>query len=188
MYDLAIIGGWFWTERVALLFARTSGFRGAKFLGWVCSPGGAARQEISAAGLVSCPGFIDTHSHSDLMALAEPELLPKIMQGITTELFGQDGIGAAPLNAETADAWRQYLAGLNGDPPIAWDWTEVEEYAQRLRKIQTATNPVLLVPQGNVRMVVMGVEDLQADETQLQAMEREVLKGWRQGRSGCPWG
>ena len=188
MYDLAIIGGMVLDGTGCSPFRADIGIQGGKISGLGLFPGGAARQEISAAGLVSCPGFIDTHSHSDLMALAEPELLPKIMQGITTELFGQDGIGAAPLNAETADAWRQYLAGLNGDPPIAWDWTEVEEYAQRLRKIQTATNPVLLVPQGNVRMVVMGVEDLQADETQLQAMEREVLKGMEAGAVGMSLG
>ena len=58
---------------------------------------GKAIREISAAGAVVAPGFIDTHSHSDLMALAEPALLPKLMQGITTELLGQDGIGAAPM-------------------------------------------------------------------------------------------
>ena len=58
---------------------------------------GKALREISAAGAVVTPGFIDTHSHSDLMVLAEPALLPKLMQGITTELLGQDGIGAALL-------------------------------------------------------------------------------------------
>jgi N-acyl-D-amino-acid deacylase len=58
---------------------------------------GEGVREFSAVGAVVAPGFIDTHSHSDLMALAEPALLPKLMQGVTTELLGQDGIGAAPM-------------------------------------------------------------------------------------------
>ena len=39
---------------------------------------------IDAQGLVVAPGFIDTHSHSDLQVLVEPEVAPKVMQGITT--------------------------------------------------------------------------------------------------------
>ncbi|MEE3481850.1 MAG: amidohydrolase family protein, partial [Lachnospiraceae bacterium] len=51
-----------------------------------------ADRVIDAAGNVLAPGFIDTHSHSDLKVLSEPELLPKLHQGITTEVLGQDGI------------------------------------------------------------------------------------------------
>ena len=44
---------------------------------------------IDAEGLVVAPGFIDTHSHSDLDVLVKPEVLPKIMQGVTTEFWGK---------------------------------------------------------------------------------------------------
>ena len=43
---------------------------------------------IELNGLTVAPGFIDTHSHSDLEILSQPEVLPKIMQGITTEILG----------------------------------------------------------------------------------------------------
>ncbi len=46
------------------------------------------RQIIDAEGLAAAPGFIDTHSHSDLMLIAEPEAKQKTMQGITTEGVG----------------------------------------------------------------------------------------------------
>jgi N-acyl-D-amino-acid deacylase len=77
---------------------------------------------IDAEGLLAVPGFIDAHSHSDLMLIAEPEAKQKIMQGITTEVVGQDGLGEAPISDETVDGWRRYLAGLNGDPEIEWSW------------------------------------------------------------------
>src|SRR5687767_10204855 len=50
-----------------------------------------APNEIDCSDLVIAPGFIDTHSHSDLRVLVEPELPMKIRQGITLEVFGQDG-------------------------------------------------------------------------------------------------
>ena len=52
--------------------------------------------------------------------------------GITTELLGQDGIAAAPMAPKHTAEWRQYLAGLSGDPAISWDWKSLGQYAKRL--------------------------------------------------------
>lgn len=49
-----------------------------------------ADKVIDAKGRVVCPGFVDTHSHSDLMMLVNPYNEVKIRQGITTEVLGQD--------------------------------------------------------------------------------------------------
>ena len=149
---------------------------------------GEALREISADGAVVVPGFIDTHSHSDLMVLAEPALLPKLMQGITTELLGQDGIGAAPMHPQHAVQWRQYMAGLSGDPPISWDWESLGQYAERLAAVPTGPNLALLVPQGNVRMVVMGLENVFADANQIKAMEDHVRQAMEEGALGISLG
>ena len=75
---------------------------------------------IRLKGEVVAPGFIDTHSHSDLFLLSEPLSEAKIMQGVTTEIVGQDGLGEAPINEDDVAEWRRYLSGLNGDPDIDW--------------------------------------------------------------------
>ena len=49
------------------------------------------RRRIDATGKVVAPGFIDLHSHSGLMILAEPRHEPKVRQGVTTEIVGVDG-------------------------------------------------------------------------------------------------
>ncbi|MBW2148842.1 MAG: D-aminoacylase [Deltaproteobacteria bacterium] len=149
---------------------------------------GEAAHEIQAAGAVVCPGFIDTHCHSDIMALAEPELLPKLMQGITTELLGQDGIGAAPMRQDMVSRWRQYMSGLSGDPPVSWDWSSIGQYMERLAAAHTGPNLAILAPQGNVRMVVIGMDNIPADEARLRAMEDEVRKAMEEGAVGISLG
>ena len=73
----------------------------------------AEMQVIDAKGLAVAPGFIDTHSHSDLQILVDPEVKPKVMQGITTEILGQDGISMAPLPGSiSAPGERTWLAWM----------------------------------------------------------------------------
>ncbi|WP_249175127.1 amidohydrolase family protein, partial [Clostridium tyrobutyricum] len=57
--------------------------------------GGKFDTVIDANGKVVCPGFIDTHSHSDVQILLDPYVEPKVRQGITTEVLGQDGVSTA---------------------------------------------------------------------------------------------
>lgn len=71
---------------------------------------GEYEQCLDAQNLVVAPGFIDTHSHSDLQVLLEPHVPPKVRQGITTEVLGQDGISMAPLPARYIGSWRKNLA------------------------------------------------------------------------------
>ena len=52
---------------------------------------------IDVAGLIVAPGFIDVHTHDDQIVLADPRMLPKITQGVTTVIVGNCGISLAPL-------------------------------------------------------------------------------------------
>src|SRR6266571_1679556 len=45
-------------------------------------------QVIDAKGMIVAPGFIDTHSHSDLQVMVNPYVEAKVRQGVTTELLG----------------------------------------------------------------------------------------------------
>ena len=50
--------------------------------------------------MIVAPGFIDIHTHADIALLARPAHLPKIMQGVTTEVFTNCGLGFAPVTGE----------------------------------------------------------------------------------------
>ncbi|MDY6597003.1 amidohydrolase family protein, partial [Clostridioides difficile] len=92
-----------------------------------------ADKVIDAKGRVICPGFIDTHSHSDLVILVNPYNEVKIRQGITTEVLGQDGISMAPLPQEHISSWRKNLAGLDGESDeIDWKYETTENYLKMM--------------------------------------------------------
>lgn len=128
-------------------------------------------QVIDAEGLVVAPGFIDTHSHSDLRVLVEPEVAPKVMQGITTEILGQDGISMAPLPKEYISPWRKNLAGLDGDSDqIDWNYETTENYLNMIDEVKPGLNECYLVPHGNIRMEAMGLENRLPNDEELEKM------------------
>jgi N-acyl-D-amino-acid deacylase len=137
---------------------------------------------IDADGLTLSPGFIDMHSHSDLMQLIKPEASAKICQGITTELFGQDGLGTAPVSPENVRAYRQHVSGLLGDPAIDWQWPHFGDYLNALERRGTATNIAVLVSHGPLRLSVMGMDERPATDAELAAMCRLASEI---GRASC---
>lgn len=141
-----------------------------------------ADKVIDAKGRVICPGFIDTHSHSDLVILVNPYNEVKIRQGITTEVLGQDGISMAPLPQEHISSWRKNLAGLDGESDeIDWKYETTENYLKMMDDNGVGLNETYLVPHGNVRMEAMGLEDRPATKEEIQKMceitERELKAG-----------
>ena len=130
-----------------------------------------AAEVLEAKGLIVAPGFIDTHSHSDLKILTEPEVLPKIMQGITTEVLGQDGISMAPLPKQYIDAWRKNLAGLDGvSDSISWEYETTENYLKMIEEVGPGINEAYLVPHGNIRMEAMGLDNRQPTSAEIKKM------------------
>lgn len=147
-----------------------------------------AMEELDCKGLVIAPGFIDTHSHSDLRVLMEPELPMKIRQGITLEVFGQDGISVAPIRSADQPAVARSLAGLDGDLGRAWDWQSVDEYLAAIERAHPAIDCAYLVPHGAVRLAVMGMENRKARPDEIAAMQELIRQSMREGALGLSTG
>jgi N-acyl-D-amino-acid deacylase len=126
---------------------------------------------INAKGKVISPGFIDTHSHSDLEILINPYNEIKVRQGITTEVLGQDGISMAPLPVEYISPWRKNLAGLDGDSDdIDWTYETTDNYLKMMEENGVGLNETYLVPHGNIRMEVLGLDNRQPTDEDIKKM------------------
>lgn len=146
------------------------------------------RQVIEADGLTLTPGFMDMHSHSDLMQLVQPEASAKIRQGITTELLGQDGLGTAPVLPKDRASYRQHVAGLLGDLAVSWQWPHFRDYLKELETRKTATNLAVLVSHGPVRLAVMGMAERKATAKEIAAMCQITDEAFQDGAFGLSTG
>jgi len=143
---------------------------------------------FDANGLVIAPGFIDTHSHSDLFLIHEPDAKAKIMQGITTEIIGQDGLGEAPIREDLKIEWRKYLSGLNGDPPIEWTWNNIGEYLNKVQEAKPSVNVASLVGHGNLRLLAMGMDDRPPSIQEMSIMKELLSESLEEGAIGLSTG
>ncbi len=149
----------------------------------------AGAETLDCEGLVVAPGFIDTHTHSDLAILAEPDLRFKTAQGVCCEVLGQDGVSVAPLREEDVEEVRLQLAGLDGDPPdLSWDWRSVGDYLERVRAARPAVDAAYLVPHGQVRRAVLGMADRRPTDLELDRMQGVLDHGLRDGAVGLSTG
>ncbi len=146
-----------------------------------------AGEPIECDELVLCPGFIDTHSHSDLRVLAEPDLPMKVRQGVTLDVLGQDGISVAPVRDEEVEQRRRQLAGLLGDPEVPRDFRSVADYLALLDR-GAALSTAYLVPHGAARAVAMGLSARGPTPQELAAMVAEVGRGMEAGALGMSTG
>lgn len=145
-------------------------------------------ETIDAQRQIVSPGFIDMHTHSDLVILDEPLIEAKVRQGITTDLLGQDGIAAAPLPSEYVSPWKKNMAGLNGTPPIEWDWRTVGDYISKIEANKPSYNLAVLVPHGNIRMEVMGLDNRLATDQEIEQMQRVLRRSLDEGAVGLSTG
>ncbi|MEV5964946.1 D-aminoacylase [Kribbella sp. NPDC051952] len=147
-----------------------------------------ARRTIDADGLALSPGFIDMHAHSDLQILANPDHTAKVSQGVTLEVLGQDGLSFAPIDDPTRTAVRRQIAGWNGEPDdFDFSWSTVAGYLDRLDQ-GIACNAAYLVPQGTLRMMIVGTSHRPATRAELDEMKRLLAEGLEQGAVGMSSG
>ena len=143
---------------------------------------------IDAGGKALCPGFINTHSHLELEIIKQPSLRSAIGQGITTEVFGQDGSSVAPLTDELVDELAENMAPLAGRLDKPYYWRSFDEYEQAIADANPDVRSVGLVGHGTVRMNIIGSENRKPTAVELEKMKALLRKCMDEGAKGMSLG
>lgn len=144
---------------------------------------------IEADGLVAAPGFIDIHSHTDLTIFKHPLAESKALQGVTTEVIGNCGIGAFPVNHERRAVLIDYLKMHEFHlPPNGLSWNDFTQYADQLNHIGLGLNLAPLVAHGPLRIAILGAEDCIPSDKELERMKNLLTESLEQGAWGLSTG
>ena len=149
---------------------------------------GQASTVIDAQDMCVCPGFIDMHAHPDLTILYKDVQDYKLRQGITTEVSGNCGFTAAPLNPETGEMLKRYMAFITPPSGVSWGWRTFADYLNAVRSSGPATNLVPLVGHGTVRIAVMGFDQRTSSHQEMERMKSLVEETMSAGAFGISTG
>ncbi|PQZ95004.1 N-acyl-D-amino-acid deacylase [Arthrobacter sp. MYb227] len=143
---------------------------------------------IDGAGLITCPGFIDMHGGSDLQLMKSPKCLPKITQGVTTEVLGQDGLFYAALEKSSffpspklLEGWKTTLGHSKSSFPSVQDSLNTLDEG-------VGVNTVFLMPHSTLRFLTVGEENGGLSESQIAILAKQVEEALEQGAVGISSG
>ena len=148
-----------------------------------------AGQVIDAKGLTLTPGFIDSHSHDDMIMETVPACAHKLEQGVTTQIVGMCGHSAAPLSEQYYDEGLRICRalcanGVNTHQPSRCDF---RTYLDQLRE-DFGTSMGFHIGHGTVRTAVMGFERRKPTAEELEQMKAHVRQAMEAGALGISFG
>ena len=123
---------------------------------------GGGRREIDAAGRLVLPGWVDIHSHYDGQALWDPALTPSSWHGVTTTVFGNCGVGFAPVRPGAEGYLITLMEGVEDilgtvlAAGVDFRWQSFPDYLDTLAETPRLMDIGAQMPHGALRFYVMG--------------------------------
>jgi N-acyl-D-amino-acid deacylase len=155
-------------------YAGDIGIRGDRIARIGDLAGASGAIEIDLAGRIAAPGFIDAHTHDDRALLSDPDMAPKVSQGVTTVIGGNCGVSLAPMPRPIPDPVTPPL-NLLDDAGGWFRFKTFQSYLDALREKPAATNCAMLVGHTTLRVATM--DDLGKPATPLQITRmRELVR------------
>ena len=192
MHDIVIRGGTIVDGTGKSRFTGDVGISGDQIseVGGKLGPG---RREMDASGLLVAPGWVDVHTHYDGQAMWDPMLSPSCWHGVTTTMFGNCGVGFAPVRAEHRGALMDLMEGVEEIPGVVlsdgltWEWESFPDFLDALERRPHAIDIAAQIAHLPLRVYVMGdraVRFEQARPDDIAQMRRLTVEALRAGAFG----
>jgi len=192
MHDIVIRGGTIidgtgkapFTGDVAIVGGRIAAVGGKQ---------GPGKREIDASGLMVTPGWVDVHTHYDGQAMWDPLLAPSCWHGVTTVMFGNCGVGFAPVKKEHRGALMDLMEGVEEIPNpvlaagLSWEWETFPQFMDELERRPRAIDIAAQAAHLPTRVYVMGdraVRREPATADDIAEMRKLTIEALRAGAFG----
>lgn len=149
-----------------------------------------AEKTIDGKNMMLAPGFIDMHSHSEMVFLSErqPELVEgRIHQGITTEIMGNCGISVSPVKDEMKPIMEASVGWMTPDK-VPWEWNSMGEFLDLVGKKGVMVNVGTLTGHGAIRARVKGFSAGVSSPEEIREMQDFLRETFEQGSFGLSSG
>jgi N-acyl-D-aspartate/D-glutamate deacylase len=192
MHDIVIRGGTIVDGTGAAAFTGDVAIAGGRIAG-VGGKQGPARRDIDADGLLVTPGWVDVHTHYDGQAMWDPLLAPSCWHGVTTVMFGNCGVGFAPVKKHHRGALMDLMEGVEEIPNpvlaagLTWEWESFSEFMDALERRPRAIDIAAQSAHLPLRVYVMGDRAIRreaATADDIAEMRRLTIEAQRAGAFG----
>jgi len=150
-----------------------------------------ATKIIDAKGLVTAPGFIDSHTHLDFF-FSNPRhaqvLESWAHQGVTTIVAGNCGYSPAPINHKKEDLINTFWNFALPHDGMKYEWTSFGEYLDVLQRNGQAYNVAILTGYNTLRTNVMGWDARFAKHEEINKMKEMLRASLNDGSFGLSLG
>lgn len=154
----------------------------------------AAQSTIDAQGALVTPGWVDLHTHYDGQVSWDSAMNPSSMNGVTTVVMGNCGVGFAPVPPNGEKALIELMEGVEDIPGTAlyegmdWGhWETFPEYLDYIAGREYSLDVGAQIAHGAVRYYVMGergTENEDATAEDMAEMARLVAEAVAAGAVG----
>src|SRR3954469_25891878 len=192
MHDIVIRGGTIVDGSGKPSFTGDVAIAGGRIVG-VGGKQGPARRDIDADGLLVTPGWVDVHTHYDGQAMWDPLLAPSCWHGVTTVMFGNCGVGFAPVKKHHRGALMDLMEGVEEihNPVLAacltWERESFLDFMDALERRERAIDIAAQAAHLPLRVYVMGdraVRREKATEDDIAEMRRLTVEALNVGAFG----
>ena len=192
MHDIVIRGGTIIDGTGRAPFTGDVAIAGSRLVG-VGGKQGPGRREIDADGLLVAPGWVDVHTHYDGQAMWDPLLAPSCWHGVTTVMFGNCGVGFAPVKKEHRGALMDLMEGVEEIPNpvlaagLTWEWESFPEFMDALERRPRAIDIAAQFAHLPLRVYVMGDRAIRrepATADDIAEMRKLTIEALRAGAFG----